>query len=107
MHAQWKIVSSKQSIRLAIDDFIDLDQAGSAFSDPTFTLAKPSETKTISISGSDSDANAQWRVGLALIQTGSSVTLSADNLSLGAHTLRVTATYGGTPYSKELTFTVE
>jgi uncharacterized repeat protein (TIGR02543 family) len=102
-YAKWTIDSYNQSIVFVINL---ADPAGSAFNDSAFDLAKPDETKTITISGSDNDASAQWSVGLAPIATGGSVTLSAANLSLGTHSLRVTAEYGGVRYSKELTFTV-
>jgi uncharacterized repeat protein (TIGR02543 family) len=104
-YARWTIDTGHQSINLAIDDFAD--PADSAFSNSTFTLTKPNGTKTISISGSDNDTSAQWRVGPTLIHTGSSVTLSAANLSPGTHALWVTAEYDGERYSKELTFRVE
>jgi uncharacterized repeat protein (TIGR02543 family) len=104
MHARWEIRTSDQPISLTIDDLID--PAGSAFNDEPFALVKPDGEKTISISGSDNDANAKWFVGLVQTGTGDSVTLSAANLSLGTHVLRVTAEYGGERYSKELTFTV-
>jgi uncharacterized repeat protein (TIGR02543 family) len=103
-YAQWTIAFYNQSITFTINDLID--PAGSAFADASFVLTKPDGTMTITISGSDNDTDAEWRVGLALIKTGSSVTLSAANLSPGTHALRVTAEYGGKRYSKEITFTV-
>jgi uncharacterized repeat protein (TIGR02543 family) len=106
MHAQWTIRSSNQGIALSYEDLID--KAGSALSEPSFSLARSggTATKTISVSGSDDDGAARWHIGLALIHTGSSVTLNAANLSLGKHTLQVMARYGGTLYSKEIAFTV-
>jgi hypothetical protein len=79
-----------------------------ALTEGSFTLIKPNGTKTISISGSDSNGTtAVWYVGLGRIGTGYTMTLSAANLSRGTHTLRVTAEYNGKRYSKELTFRVE
>jgi uncharacterized repeat protein (TIGR02543 family) len=106
MHAQWTIISNNQGIGLTYEDLID--KAGSALSEPSFSLAKSggTATKTISVSGSDNDEAVRWYVGLALIHTGSGVTLNAANLSPGKHTLQVTAEYGGILYSKEIAFTV-
>jgi uncharacterized repeat protein (TIGR02543 family) len=105
-YAQWTINSSDQSISLTIDDFTGLtDPAGSALDDPSFTLAKPGETKTITVIGGGTDVT--WYIGLVNIGTGNSVTLSAATLTVGTHTLRVTAKYGGVRYSKELAFTVQ
>jgi uncharacterized repeat protein (TIGR02543 family) len=106
-YAKWTVNSYNQPITLTINDFTD--PAADAFTETTFTMAKSGEskTKTINISGLDSNgATAVWHIGLAQIGTGRSVTLSAANLSLGKHTLRVTALYGGVKYSKELAFTV-
>jgi uncharacterized repeat protein (TIGR02543 family) len=108
MHAQWTVNPNSLGITLTINDFSSLsDPAGSAFSDTSFTLTKPGGTRTISVSGADNNAVAVWYVGLAKIYTGDNVTLYADNLSLGDHTLRVTAKFGGKLYSKEITFTVQ
>jgi uncharacterized repeat protein (TIGR02543 family) len=106
MHARWDIKSNNQGIVLTYEDLID--RAGSSLSEPSFSLAKSggTATKTLSVSGSDNDGAARWHVGLALIHTGSGVTLNAANLSLGRHTLQVTALYGGTLYSKEIPFVV-
>jgi uncharacterized repeat protein (TIGR02543 family) len=105
-HAKWTVNSFNQPVTLTINHFL-ADEAGSALSDTSFTLTKPGGTKTISVSGSDNNgATALWYVGLGQIGTGSSVILYADTLSLGRHTLRVTAKYGGVRYSKELGFTV-
>jgi uncharacterized repeat protein (TIGR02543 family) len=106
MHAQWTIRSNNQGIGLTYEDLID--KAGSALSELSFSLAKSggTATKTISVSGSDNDEAVRWYVGLALIHTGSGVTLDAANLSPGKHTLQVTAEYGGILYSKEIAFTV-
>jgi uncharacterized repeat protein (TIGR02543 family) len=104
MHAQWTVNSFDQSITLTMDDFTD--PAAGGVTEAPFTLAKPGGSKTVSVSGSDDDTAARWYVGLGQIGTGSSVTLNAATLSLGKHTLRVTAEYGGVRYSKELAFTV-
>jgi hypothetical protein len=55
----------------------------------------------------DDNTQAVWYVGLAQIGIGVSVPLDAADLSLGTHTLRVTAKYNGVRYSKEITVTVE
>ena len=70
-----------------------------------FTLSKSSnESKTITVSGG---TNPVWYIGVVQIGTGSSITISAANLSVGPHTLRVSAEYNGKRYSKEITFTVQ
>jgi uncharacterized repeat protein (TIGR02543 family) len=102
--AKWTVNTTSQGITLTIDDFA-LDPAG--VTEEALTLTKPGGTGTVTITGSDNDAQAVWYVGLVQIETGSSVTLDADTLSLGTHTLRVTAQYGGVRYSKEITVTVE
>jgi uncharacterized repeat protein (TIGR02543 family) len=106
MHAQWTIRSNNQGIGLTYEDLID--KAGSALSEPSFSLAKSggTATKTLSVSGSDNDGSVRWYVGLVLIHTGAGVTLNAANLSLGKHILQVTAEYGGILYAKEIAFTV-
>jgi uncharacterized repeat protein (TIGR02543 family) len=105
-HAKWTVNSSNQSITLTISDFTSLtDHAGSALDDPSFTLAKPGGTKTITVSGDGTDVT--WHIGLVNIGAGNSVTLSAATLTVGTHTLRVTVKYGGARYSKELAFTVQ
>jgi uncharacterized repeat protein (TIGR02543 family) len=111
LYAKWTISPTLQEIALSIDDFAGpagLDDPGDStvISDTAFTLAKPSGTQLISVSGSYNDANAEWYIGLAKLHTGSSKTLSAANLSLGGHVLTVFAVYGGKRYSKELSFTV-
>jgi uncharacterized repeat protein (TIGR02543 family) len=107
MHAHWTVDPNGLGVTLTVSDFSSRpDPAGSALSDTSFTLTKPGGTKTISVSGSEDDTAAVWYIGLAKIWTGSSVTLSAADLSLGTHTLRVTAVYGGVRYSKDITFTV-
>jgi uncharacterized repeat protein (TIGR02543 family) len=100
--ARWTVNTNSQSIILSIDDF-----AGGTVSDTALTLTKPGGTRTVTITGSDNDAQAIWHIGLGHIGTGSSVELSAANLSLGTHTLRVSALFGGARYSKEITLRVE
>jgi uncharacterized repeat protein (TIGR02543 family) len=102
--ARWTISPVDQGITLTIEDFID---PADAAEDTSVTLTKPGGTETLSVSGSDDDTQAAWYMGLVKIGTGSSVSLSADALSLGTHTLRVTALYGGVRHSKEITVTVE
>jgi uncharacterized repeat protein (TIGR02543 family) len=104
-YAKWTVNSFDQPIVLTIDNFTD--PAAGALTEESFTLTRPGGTKTISINGSDNNgATALWYLGLVQIGTGSSVTLSADTLSVRTYTLRVVAEYGGAKYSKELAFTV-
>jgi uncharacterized repeat protein (TIGR02543 family) len=101
--AKWTVSTTSQGITLTIDDF-----AGGAVTEGAFTLTKPGGTKTVSITGSDNnDADAVWYIGLVPMGTGSIITLYADTLSLGTHTLRVTAEFDGVRYSKEIALTVE
>jgi uncharacterized repeat protein (TIGR02543 family) len=105
MYAQWTINTSTESVTLSINDF--KDKADGVIPGDEFTLTKPNGTKTITVSGADSGAEVVWYIGVAKIGTGSSVTLSAANLPVGGHTLRVTAKYGGVRYSKEVAFKVQ
>jgi uncharacterized repeat protein (TIGR02543 family) len=107
VYAKWNLDSRNGTIALHIDNFTGLtDPAQGAFTDAAFTLTRPNGTKTITVT--DSGTDIKWYVGLAKIAEGNSVTLdlAALNLSLGRHTLRVTAKYNGVLYSKEITFTV-
>jgi uncharacterized repeat protein (TIGR02543 family) len=100
--AKWTVNTNRQPVILTVDGF-----AGGAVTDEAVTLTKPGGTKTVTITGSDDDTQAAWYLGLVQIHTGRTVTLDADRLSLGTHTLRVTAEFDGVRYSKEITLTVE
>jgi uncharacterized repeat protein (TIGR02543 family) len=104
--ATWTVNSSSQPIVLSIKV---IDQADGAFKldEKTFELAKPGGKKTITVAETDAGRDFVWHIGLLPIGTGKSVTLSAANLTLGTHTLRVTAEYEGALYSKEIKFTVK
>jgi uncharacterized repeat protein (TIGR02543 family) len=102
--AKWTVNTSSQPIAFVIKV---LDHAGGAVTEEPFELAKPGGSKTITVAEDDAGADFAWHIGLVQIATGRSVTLSADNLSLGTHTLQVTAKYGGELYSKEITFVVK
>jgi uncharacterized repeat protein (TIGR02543 family) len=107
MHARWTVNTTAQGITLTMTDFTapPADQAGGAVTGGNITLTKPGGTETVTVAGAGTDVT--WYIGLVQIGIGSNVTLYADTLSLGTHTLRVTAQYGGVRYSKELTVTVE
>jgi uncharacterized repeat protein (TIGR02543 family) len=100
LYARWTIASYDKPVTLTID-FTD-PGAGLVTEEP-FTLTRPGGTITITVTGG---MDAAWYLGAARIGTGNSVTLSADTLSPGSHTLEVTAKYDGVRYSRELTFTV-
>jgi uncharacterized repeat protein (TIGR02543 family) len=104
MYAQWTVDTGDQPFTLTIDGFTN--PVDEAFED--FTLAKPNGTKTITITGNGTDTGTDitWYIGLVKMGVGNSITLNAANLSIGTHTLRVTAVYGGKLYSEEMTFTV-
>jgi uncharacterized repeat protein (TIGR02543 family) len=105
LYAQWTVNTFGQPITLTINDFID--HAGGVITEAPFTLSKSSSpSKPITVSGGGG-TDITWYIGLAQIGTGSSITISATNLSVGPHTLRVTALYSGKQYSKEITFTVQ
>jgi uncharacterized repeat protein (TIGR02543 family) len=106
--AKWTVSTTAQGVTLTVNDFVDPAEVSGAV--PVLSKSgaegKPQSVE-VSVGGLDNGTNALWYVGLTPIRTGDSVTLYADNLSLGTHTLRVTAVYGGVRYSKEITFTVE
>jgi uncharacterized repeat protein (TIGR02543 family) len=109
-YAQWLPIGPAR-ITLTIEDFASPpapDKAEGAFDDTPIVLSKDGspQTQDLAITGSDEDAQAQWFIGLAKIGIGASITLDAANLTVGKHTLRVTAKYDGALYSKELRFTV-
>jgi uncharacterized repeat protein (TIGR02543 family) len=101
-YAKWTLNFHDQPITLSIENFTD--EAAGAFDDTPISLAKPGGTKTIEVESGVTDVS--WYIGLVKIKMGNSIELSAANLTVGTHTLRVTARYDGILYSKELAFTV-
>jgi uncharacterized repeat protein (TIGR02543 family) len=109
--AKW-IETGSGGITFVIGDFTLGDPADAALNETPLVLSKTGaggkpHSVPVGISGADDPAQAVWYVGAAEIGTGESVTLDAAPLSLGPHTLRVTAPFGGVRHSKEITFTVE
>jgi uncharacterized repeat protein (TIGR02543 family) len=101
LYARWTVNTYGQTVILTLSDFTD--PASSLLEGAAVTLVRPGGTETLTVT---EGTNVTWYLGLAKIGTGNNVTLYADSLSLGRHTLRVTAEYDGKPYSKEIALTV-
>jgi uncharacterized repeat protein (TIGR02543 family) len=94
VYAQWQI-------RITINP----DAGDGAFSQGSFTLAKPSGYQIISITGSGY-ANPRWLVDGKLKGTGASITIAATDYSVGGHSLSLFVLRDGVEWSKSISFTV-
>jgi hypothetical protein len=86
------------------------DQGSGAFSQGTFTVNKsgaPNErTQSISLLDTTWDS-VEWRVDNQIQGgAGNSFTVDADDYTAGGHTLTVTVSKNGVPWTKKLDFTV-
>jgi uncharacterized repeat protein (TIGR02543 family) len=88
------------------DITLNLGDAGDGvFSPDTFSISKPSENRTISVSGMGY-TNPRWFVDGTLAGTGMNISISATNYNIGGHNLTLIITKNGISWSKEITFTV-
>jgi uncharacterized repeat protein (TIGR02543 family) len=88
------------------DITLDLGDAGAgAFSQPNFTITKPSGSQTITITGTGY-TNPRWYVDDTLKGTATSITINSADYNLGGHNLTLIITQSGVSWSKEITFTV-
>jgi uncharacterized repeat protein (TIGR02543 family) len=106
MYAHWAIAYDK-TIEWTIAGFTD--EADSLSDKLGLSLAKPSGSATIWIDLENrtiAPNDIIWYMGLVEIGRGQSIEVTAGNLTVGKHILRVTVKYQGILYSKEFAVTV-